>query len=162
MRLALRALRGRFGSDFLAAVSIVAAVLLQEYLAGAIVVLMLSGGETLERYAVAEATAVLRALAGRLPTRAHRRGAAGLEDVDVGGVAVGDEIVVLPHEICPVDGEVVDGHGSMDESYLTGEPFQISKGPGAAVLSGRSTATRRSSCGRRWSRPTRATRGSCR
>ena len=135
-RLAIRALRGRFGSDFLAAVSIVAAVLLHEYLAGAIVVLMLSGGETLERYAVAEATAVLRALAGRLPTRAHRRGAAGLEDITVAAIVVGDEIAVLPHEICPVDGEVIEGHGAMDESYLTGEPFRISKGPGAAVLSG--------------------------
>jgi heavy metal translocating P-type ATPase len=136
VRLAGRALHGRFGSDFLAAVSIVTAVLLKEYLAGAIVVLMLSGGETLERYAVAQATAVLRALAGRLPTRAHRRGATGLEDMAVGDIAAGDQIVVLPHEICPVDGEVADGHGSMDESYLTGEPFQISKGPGAAVLSG--------------------------
>jgi heavy metal translocating P-type ATPase len=136
VRLAARALRGRFGSDFLAAVSIVAAALLQEYLAGAIVVLMLSGGETLERYAVAVATAVLRALAGRLPTRAHRRTAGGLEQIPAADIAVGDAIVVLPHEVCPVDGEVVDGHGSMDESYLTGEPFQISKGPGAAVLSG--------------------------
>jgi heavy metal translocating P-type ATPase len=136
VRLSARALRGRFGSDFLAAVSIVAATLLQEYLAGAIVVLMLSGGETLERYAVAEATAVLRALAGRLPTRAHRRGPGGLEDIGVADITVGDAIVVLPHEICPVDGEVVEGHGAMDESYLTGEPFQISKGPGAAVLSG--------------------------
>jgi len=44
--------------------------------------------------------------------------------------------VVLPHEICPVDGTVVSGHGTMDESYLTGEPFQISKTPGSEVLSG--------------------------
>jgi heavy metal translocating P-type ATPase len=136
VRLAGRALRGSFGSDFLAAVSIMGAAALQQYLAGAIVVLMLSGGETLERYAVAQATAVLRALAGRLPTRAHRRIHGGLEDITVAEVAVGDELAILPHEICPIDGEVVDGHGSMDESYLTGEPFLISKGPGAAVLSG--------------------------
>ena len=135
-RLVARALTGTFGSDFLAAVSITAAAILHQYLAGAIVVLMLSGGETLERYAVVQATAVLRALARRLPTRAHRRKDGALEDVDVATVAVGDELVVLPHEICPVDGEVVDGHGSMDEAYLTGEPFLIAKGPGAAVLSG--------------------------
>jgi heavy metal translocating P-type ATPase len=136
VRLAVAALRGGVGSDFLAAVSIVAAAALHEYLAGAVVVLMLSGGAALERYAVAEATAVLRALAGRVPTRAHRRGAGGLLDVSVEEIIPGDEIAVLPHEICPVDGEVLDGHGSMDESYLTGEPFLISKGPGAAVLSG--------------------------
>lgn len=135
-RLAARAVRGSFGSDFLAAVSIVAASLLGEYLAGAIIVLMLSGGEALERYAVAQATAVLRALAQRLPTRAHRRTAGGLEDIAVDDVRVGDELAVLPHEICPVDGVVIEGHGQMDESYLTGEPFLMSKAPGAEVVSG--------------------------
>jgi heavy metal translocating P-type ATPase len=85
---------------------------------------------------VAQATAVLRLLASRAPTRAHRRTAEGLSDVPIDEIAAGDEIVVLPHEICPVDGNVLEGHGSMDESYLTGEPFLISKGPGAAVLSG--------------------------
>jgi heavy metal translocating P-type ATPase len=136
VRLVLRALQGSFGSDFLAAVSIVAAAALHQYLAGAVVVLMLSGGGALENYAIAEATAVLRALAGRVPTRAHRRDGAVLHDIAVAEVVPGDELAVLPHEICPVDGLVVDGHGSMDEAYLTGEPFLISKGPGAAVLSG--------------------------
>jgi heavy metal translocating P-type ATPase len=136
LRLAWRAMHGEFGSDHLAGVSIVASALLGEYLAGAIVVLMLSGGETLEQFAVAEATSVLRALAKRVPTLAHRRRAGGFEDVPVGDIGIGDEVSILPHEICPVDGEVIQGHGTMDESYLTGEPFRISKGPGAAVLSG--------------------------
>jgi heavy metal translocating P-type ATPase len=136
IRLAWRALHAEFGADHLAAISIAASALLGEYLAGAIVVLMLSGGNTLERYAIAEATSVLRALAARVPTRAHRRRGGVFEDVDVTDVVVGDEIDVLPHEICPVDGEVVHGHGAMDESYLTGEPFTIAKGPGAQVLSG--------------------------
>jgi heavy metal translocating P-type ATPase len=51
-------------------------------------------------------------------------------------VGIGDLIVILPHEIVPVDGTVIEGHGRMDESYLTGEPFEISKAPGSAVLSG--------------------------
>ena len=136
LRLAWKGVRGEFGSDHLAGVSIVASALLNEYLAGAIVVLMLSGGETLEAFAVSEATSVLRALAKRLPTLAHRRRGSVFEDVPVGDLVVGDEISILPHEICPVDGEVAQGHGSMDESYLTGEPFSISKGPGAMVLSG--------------------------
>ena len=51
-------------------------------------------------------------------------------------VQIDDRLVVLPHEICPADGAVVEGHGSMDESYLTGEPFQIAKAPGSEVLSG--------------------------
>jgi heavy metal translocating P-type ATPase len=134
--LASRAVKREFGADHLAGISIVASVLLQEYLAGAIVVLMLSGGRVLEHFAVVEATAVLRALANRVPTLAHRRIDGGLRDVPVGDVAIGDEITILAHEICPVDGVVLDGHGRMDESYLTGEPFLIAKGPGASVLSG--------------------------
>jgi heavy metal translocating P-type ATPase len=135
-RLVWRAVRGEFGADHLAAVSIAASVLLGEYLAGSIVVLMLAGGDTLEHYAIAEATSVLRALASRVPTLAHRWRGNVLEDVVVSNIAVDDQLSVLPHEVCPVDGEVVDGHGTMDESYLTGEPFIISKGPGARVLSG--------------------------
>ena len=131
-----RSLHGSFGADHLAGVSIVASFLLREYLAGAVVVLMLAGGNALEQFAVAQAASVLRALARRVPTIAHRLIGPGFEDIPVDQVAVGDELSVLPHEICPVDGEVIQGHGSMDESYLTGEPFTISKSPGSAVLSG--------------------------
>jgi heavy metal translocating P-type ATPase len=134
--LARRAFRGQFGADHLAAVSIVASAVLGQYLAGAIVVLMLSGGQALEQFAVAQATSVLHALAARTPTIAHRRRGGRLEDVPVGDLAVGDDVAIHPHEICPIDGEVVRGHGTMDESYLTGEPFTIAKGPGSAVLSG--------------------------
>jgi heavy metal translocating P-type ATPase len=131
-----RGLHGEFGADHLAGISIAASILLDQYLAGTIVVLMLSGGNTLEAFAVIEATSVLRALATRVPTLAHRQRGNAFEDVPVGEIRVGDEVSVLPHEICPVDGEVVHGRGTMDESYLTGEPFTISKGPGATVLSG--------------------------
>ena len=130
------ALRGEFGSDLLAALSIVTSVALGEYLAGALVVLMLSGGQALEAYAVRRARSVLEALAKRMPTVAHRREDGALVDIALEAVAVGDSLQVFPHEICPVDGTVVDGHGVMDESYLTGEPYRISKAPGTTVLSG--------------------------
>jgi heavy metal translocating P-type ATPase len=127
---------GVFGADLLAGISIVTSIVLGEYLAGVLVVLMLSGGEALESRAVSRAGDVLNALARRMPTLAHRKAAAGLTDVALSEVAVGDLIVVLPHEICPVDGTVVAGHGSMDESYLTGEPYRMAKAPGSTVLSG--------------------------
>jgi heavy metal translocating P-type ATPase len=127
---------GTFGSDLLAGISIVTSVVLGEYLAGVLVVLMLSGGEALEARAVSRAGDVLTALARRMPTLAHRKTAAGLDDVALSDVGIGDVIVVLPHEICPVDGTVVTGRGSMDESYLTGEPYRMAKAPGSAVLSG--------------------------
>jgi heavy metal translocating P-type ATPase len=135
-RLAGKVARAEFGADLLAGLSIVAAVVLKEYLAGSLVVLMLSGGTALEDYAVRSASSVLEALSKRMPSVAHRRVGAAVADVALDAVAVGDLVMVYPHEICPVDGVVVDGHGAMDESYLTGEPFVMAKTPGSEVLSG--------------------------
>ncbi len=127
---------GTFGSDLLAGISIVTSIILGEYLAGVLVVLMLSGGEALESRAVSRAGDVLAALARRMPTVAHRKEKGELVDMPLAEVAVGDVVMVLPHEICPVDGTVLVGRGTMDESYLTGEPFQTPKTPGSLVLSG--------------------------
>ena len=134
--LARKLLRGEFGSDLLAGISIVTAVLLGEFLVGVIVVLMLSGGTALEKYATRRASSALDALAKRVPSSAHRKSGNRLEDIPLSEIAVGDRLAVLPHEICPVDGVVIEGHGKMNEAYLTGEPFEISKTPGSAVLSG--------------------------
>ena len=136
LSLTLKLVRREFGSDLLAGISIVAAVLLQEYLAGALVVLMLSGGEAVEAFAVGRASSVLQALARRTPLVAHRRLNRQVTDVALGDVRIGDELIVYPHEICPVDGFIVEGHGTMDESYLTGEPFMMPKAPGSEVFSG--------------------------
>ena len=131
-----KAIRGEFGSDLLAGLSIVTSVLLGEYLAGALVVLMLSGGEALERYAVGRASSVLQALARRMPSVAHRRMNGTLADIELDAIGIGDIIVIFPHEISPVDAVVEEGHGVMDESYLTGEPFVMPKAPGSTVFSG--------------------------
>jgi len=125
-----------FGSDLLGGISIITSVLLGEYLAGSIIVLMLSGGEALESYALRSASSVLAALAKRMPSIAHRKNGADMLDVSLADIAVGDTLVIYPHEICPADGVVIEGHGTMDESYLTGEPFQISKTSGSTVISG--------------------------
>jgi heavy metal translocating P-type ATPase len=131
-----KALRREFGSDLLAGISIVTSVILGEYLAGTLVVLMLSGGEALEAYAVRRASSVLRALARRMPAVAHRRTPGPARDVSLSEIQIGDELVVHPHEVCPVDGTVQEGRGTMDESYLTGEPYLLPKSPGSSVLSG--------------------------
>ncbi|MBY0547537.1 MAG: cadmium-translocating P-type ATPase [Candidatus Obscuribacterales bacterium] len=125
-----------FGSDLLGGISIITSILLGEYLAGSIIVLMLAGGEALEKYALRSASSVLAALARRMPSIAHRKRESEITDVALQDVDVGDTLVVYPHEICPVDGVVIDGHGVMDESYLTGEPFQITKTSGSNVISG--------------------------
>jgi heavy metal translocating P-type ATPase len=129
-------LKGEFGSDLLGGISIITSILLGEYLAGSIIVLMLSGGEALESYALRSASSVLAALAKRMPSVAHRKSGTEMLDVALADIVVGDTLVIHPHEICPADGVVIEGHGVMDESYLTGEPFQITKTSGSAVISG--------------------------
>jgi len=135
-RLTRKIVSREFGSDLLAGLSIVVAVLMGQYLVGAIVVLMLSGGTALENFATRRASSVLEALASRLLQTAHRKTGSGITDIEVAEIAVGDALVVFPHEICPVDGVVLEGQGRMNEAYLTGEPFEMSKTPGSEVLSG--------------------------
>lgn len=126
----------QFSSDLLAGISIVSAVLLEQYLAGTLVVLMLSGGQALELYAVRQASFLLEALSKRMPNIAHLKHGDASLDISTDSIQIGHELIVYPHEICPVDGIVIEGHGVMDESYLTGEPFLISKTPGVTVISG--------------------------
>ncbi len=134
--LAGRVWKREFGSDLLAGISIVASAILGQWLAGTVIALMLTGGNALETLAARRASAVLHALARRMPNVAHRVEESGIRDIKLDEIRVGDLLVMFPHEICPVDGVVLEGHGVMDESYLTGEPYQMSKTPGTPVLSG--------------------------
>jgi heavy metal translocating P-type ATPase len=132
----LKLLKGDLGADLLAAIALITAVILNQYLAAVIIILMVASGQALEAYAMRKASSVLLALSERMPTLVHRRIADAIEDIPLLNIRIGDEIVVYPHDTCPVDGIVIEGQGSMDESYLTGEPYQISKAPGASVISG--------------------------
>ena len=135
-KILLKLSRGDLGADLLAGLSIITSIGLHEYLAGSLVVLMLAGGTALEHYAVRRASSVLEALSKRMPSIAHRQTQSGIEDIGTEHVLIGDTLIILPHEICPVDGTVLEGHGSMDESYLTGEPYNMSKTSGSLVMSG--------------------------
>jgi heavy metal translocating P-type ATPase len=135
------ALQWKFGADLLGGISIIVSILLGEYLAGAIIVLMLSGGEALESYALSNASSVLSALAKRLPSIAHRKSSrdansSEIDTVPLDQLRVGDSVVIYPHEVAPLDGTVLEGHSVMDESYLTGEPFKVTKTKGSSVISG--------------------------
>jgi heavy metal translocating P-type ATPase len=135
-KMTVRVCQGDFGADLLAGLSIVTSLLLDEYLAGSLVVLMLSSGVALESYAVRKASSVLDALAKRMPSIAHRKVDNQLGDISTEQVNIGDILLILPHEICPVDGTVIEGSGTMDESFLTGEPYSMSKTCGSQVISG--------------------------
>ena len=132
----LKLFKGDLGADLLAAIALITAVILNEYLAAVFIILMISSGQALEAYAMRKASSVLLALAKRMPSMVHQKIDNRIEDIPLVHVQIGDNIVIYPHETCPVDGIVVEGQGSMDESYLTGEPYQMSKVPGTSVISG--------------------------
>ncbi|AXO16950.1 cadmium-translocating P-type ATPase [Thalassospira indica] len=136
-QLVIKLLRREMGADFLAAIAFVTGVVLAEYLAVSLIILMLTGGQVLEGFAMRKASSALNALAKRMPSVAHRKSPDGeITDIAIDEIDIGDLIAVFPHETAPADGIVVDGHGSMDESYLTGEPYVVGKAPGTNVLSG--------------------------
>lgn len=134
--LVLQIWKRQFGADFLAGLSILTATLMGELLVATIIVLMLSGGQALEKYATRRASSVLDALAHRTPSIAHRLADNVTSDIPVKEIQIGDRLIIFPHEICPVDGTVESGTGTMDESFLTGEPFRIRKTVGSQVISG--------------------------
>jgi heavy metal translocating P-type ATPase len=140
--LVIRTVRGalhrQFATDIVASLSIVGAVALDQPLAGLVIVLMQTGGEALERYAAGRASAALRALEEAAPRVAHveRHHGARVDDVAAQDVVVGDVLVVLPGELLPCDGVVIDGESELDASSLTGEPIPIRASAGARVASG--------------------------
>lgn len=136
LQIIIKLIQRNFGADLLAAIALITAVILEEYLAATLIILMLSSGQTLESYAMRKASSVLSALIDRMPSIAHRYDAGNIVDIPINDIHINDHIVIYPHELCPVDGVVIQGNGSMDESYLTGEPYQISKAPGVSVISG--------------------------
>jgi heavy metal translocating P-type ATPase len=130
------ALSGHFATDVVATLAITASVLMQQPLAGLIVVLMQTGGEALERYAAGRASRAVRMLEEQAPRIAHRIDQDAIVDVDVEEVAVGDTLLVRPGEMIPCDATVIDGHSLVDTSRLTGEPMPRAASSGTMLLSG--------------------------
>jgi heavy metal translocating P-type ATPase len=128
--------RREFGVDVIAILAIAGSAALGQYLAGAIIVLMLSGGEALEAYALRRAHSSLSALAERAPRSAHVRRGHALVTIPASEVDVDTLVVVKPGELIPVDGVVVAGSSSVSEADLTGEPLPQRKEPGSLALSG--------------------------
>jgi len=138
---ARRIRRGQPGADVIALLAIAGALALGELLAGAVIALMLSGGDYLDARAFGRARRELGALASRAPVTAHREAAGGtLEDIPAECVAPQDMILVKHGEVIPVDAIVVDRTAVLDESALTGESLPVSHAPGAQVRSGATVA----------------------
>ncbi|HEX7298286.1 MAG TPA: heavy metal translocating P-type ATPase [Solirubrobacteraceae bacterium] len=128
--------RGDVGVDAIALLAMAGCLALGEVLAGAVVALMLSGGNALEETAGRRARRELTALLARAPRIAHRRTDEVITEVPVDAVTAGDVLVVRAGEVVPVDGLVAGGNAVLDESALTGEPLPVRRATGAAVRSG--------------------------
>ena len=105
--------------------------------AAAVIVALVLVGQVLELRARARTRDALRSLLGLAPKTARRvRPDGSDEDVPLSHVHVGDRLRVRPGEKLPVDGRVLEGQSSVDESMLTGEPLPVEKGPGDALVGG--------------------------
>lgn len=130
-------IRGSWGIDVLAVTAIIATVVVGEYWASLIIVLMFTGGEALENYAEGRAKRELTALLDRSPQIAHRvTGSGATEDVPVAELSVGDVVMVKPGELVPVDGNLASPQATLDESSLTGESLPVERSLGETVISG--------------------------
>ncbi|CAB4627944.1 unannotated protein [freshwater metagenome] len=128
---------GQVGLDVLAVTAILATIIVGEFWASLVIVLMLTGGEALEDYAEGRAERELSSLLEHVPHVAHRYRADGTtEDVAASRVVIGDRLLVRPSEIVPVDASLATAAGTFDESTLTGESLPVEKVDGDAVMSG--------------------------
>ncbi|WP_125711515.1 heavy metal translocating P-type ATPase [Companilactobacillus kedongensis] len=127
---------GDFGVDLLAITAIVATIVLGQYWAGWVILLMLTGGDSLEEYAANKAKSELKSLLDNAPSFAHKITSQGIQDVDIDDVQVGDKLLIRSKEQVPVDGAVYDGKSNVDESSLTGESVPVDIGVGSEVMSG--------------------------
>ncbi len=128
--------RGETGVDLIALLAMAGSLLLGQYLAGAVVALMLAGGEALERYADSRARRELTALVSRSPRIVHRYSGNELAEVPVEEVGKADRLLVKPGEVVPVDGVVENDAAVLDESALTGEAIPVVRLRGEQVRSG--------------------------
>jgi heavy metal translocating P-type ATPase len=133
-------LRGDVGVDAIALVAIVWALALGEFLAAAIVALMMSGGAALETWAAGRARRELRLLVERAPRIAHRYVDGTVEEVKVEALRPGDVVAVRAGEVVPADGAVVGHEAVIDESALTGEALPVTIARYGHVRSGTANA----------------------
>jgi len=105
--------------------------------AAAVITVLVLLGQVFELRARAKTSGAIKALLGLAPKTAVKVGADGNDStVDVEAIQVGDLLRVRPGEKVPVDGELVEGKGNVDESMVTGEPIPVSKSLGSKVTAG--------------------------
>jgi P-type E1-E2 ATPase len=128
--------KGQVGLDVVAALSMSAAVIFGEPLAGNVVALIYAGGQLLEQFAQDGARREMTALLGRVAHTAMRFGPHGPEEVAIERIVPGNRLLIRHGEVIPVNGQVGSGHATIDTSALTGEPMPVERVLHEEVLSG--------------------------
>ena len=127
---------GRYGVDILAVIAVVSTILIGDIWAEWMILVMMTGGQTLEDYATGQADKELRSLLSNSPTIANKIVNNELVSVDVEQLKIGDHVLIKPGEQVPVDGKVVSGESSFDQSSLTGESVPVTKKAEDELMSG--------------------------
>ena len=130
------ATQGHFATDLVAALAIGTAVAVGQPVAGLVIVLMQTGGETLERFAEGRASGAIRALVDAAPQLAHRLVGDRVEDVRADDVRVGERLLLRPGELLACDAVVEEGNSHVDVSRLTGEAAPVAAAPGTHLMRG--------------------------
>lgn len=128
--------RGRWGIDVLAIIAIISTMLIRDYWATWMILLMFTGGESLEEYATSQADKELRSLLDKNPKTANKLVERKLIKTKVDDLKIGDTIVIKPAEQVPVDGKIIKGISAFDQSSLTGESLPVNKKTGDDLMSG--------------------------
>ena len=136
LRMARDIFKGKFGIDIIAIVAIGTSFFLSQYLAGTVILLMLSGGEALEEYALNRSSRELTKLLSMAPTMGHLKINGEIKEIAAELIQINDILLVKPGETVPVDGLVLSGSSETDESSITGESMLAEKNIGSLVFSG--------------------------
>ena len=127
---------GRWGVDILAIIAVVSTMIVGDYWAAWMILIMLTGGDSLEDYATSQADKELRSLLQNSPRIADKLVNGKIEEVKVDDLKIGDIVLIKPGSQVPVDGEIIKGNSSFDQSSLTGESVPVDKKIGDDLMSG--------------------------
>ncbi len=130
------ALKLRFDIDFLMVVAAIGAAILGEWEDGALLLFLFSLGHALEHMAMDRARRAIKALGELTPKTAFIKLDGQLKEIPVTSLKKGDVVLVRPGERIPIDGVVLQGESTVDESPITGESIPVEKSPNARVFAG--------------------------
>ena len=128
--------RGKLDTDVLMLAAAAGAAILGEWVEGAFLLFLFSLGHAGEHYALDRARDAVNALGKLMPKTARVKRGETIAEIPVAQVQIGDIVVVRPGDRIPVDGEVAQGAGSVDQSPITGESVPVPKSPGDEVFAG--------------------------